>query len=66
MAADKSLEEVFIELINIQSTYCVGAHMDPIIESYNDLIEGLRTFNEKFEVEKFVNDFLTQANKHNV
>jgi hypothetical protein len=66
MAADKALEEQFIELINIQSTYCVGANMDPIIESYNDLINGLRDFNEKFGVEVFVQDFLIQANKHNV
>jgi len=29
LAADKSLEEVFIEMLNIQSTYCVGAK-DPI------------------------------------
>jgi len=39
--------------------------MDPINESYNELIEGLRTFNEKFEIEKFVNEFLLQAAKHN-
>lgn len=32
--------------------------MDPIIKSYNDLIEGLRDFNAKFGVEKFVQDFL--------
>jgi len=29
LAADISLEEVFMEMLNIQSTYCVGAK-DPI------------------------------------
>ena len=29
-AADKSLEEVFKEMINIQATNCVGSNMDPI------------------------------------
>jgi hypothetical protein len=40
----------------------VGAP-DPIVESYNELIEGLRTFNEKFDVETFCLDFLDTAHK---
>lgn len=62
----EALEEQFLELVNIKSTYCVGANMDPIIQSYNDLVEGLRDFNAKFGVEKFVQDFLIQAKKHDV
>lgn len=54
---DKQLEEQFIELINIQSTYCVGAK-DPIQESFEELVEGLRFFHEKFNLEVFINDFL--------
>lgn len=59
---DKQLECAFIDLINMQTTYCVGAP-DPIVESYNELIEGLRTFNEKFDVETFCLDFLETAHK---
>lgn len=62
MAADKALEEVFIELINIQSTYCVGAR-DPIQESFDELVEGLRFFHEKFDLEVFIADYLEQAAK---
>lgn len=66
VAADKQLEDIFLELINIQSTYCVGKNMDPIVMSYNNLIKGIRTFNEIFGVEKFANDFLEQSAKHDV
>ena len=55
-AADKALKEVFIELINEQATYCVGV-TNPIEESHEELIEGLRTFHEKFNLEKFINDY---------
>lgn len=34
--------------------------------SYNNLIKGIRTFNEIFGVEKFANDFLEQSAKHDV
>jgi hypothetical protein len=47
-------------LINIQSTYCVGAK-DPIQESFEELVEGLRFFHEKFNLEVFINNFLKQA-----
>ena len=57
---DKQLEEQFIELINIQSTYCVGAK-DPIVESFDELVEGLRFFHEKFNLEVFINEFLAKA-----
>ena len=65
LAADKSLEEVFIEMLNIQSTYCVGAK-DPIRESFEFLIEGLRSFDEKFNLEIFVNEFLNESAKESV
>lgn len=52
-------------MLNIQSTYCVGAK-DPIQESFDFLIEGLRTFDEKFDLETFVNEFQTESAKENV
>ena len=39
---------------------------DPIKESFDFLIEGLRTFDEKFGVELFVNEFLVEAAKASV
>lgn len=40
--------------------------MDPIVQSYNSLIKGIRTFNEIFGVEKFANDYILQSSKHDV
>lgn len=50
---DKALETQFIELINIQTTYCVGAN-DPFKESFDELVEGLRQLHETFGIENFV------------
>ena len=52
-------------MLNIQSAYCVGSK-DPIKESFEFLIEGLRSFDEKFGVEMFVNEFLAESDKANV
>ena len=52
-------------MLNIQSTYCVGAK-DPIQESFEFLIEGLRSFDEKFNLEIFVNEFLNESAKESV
>ena len=52
-------------MLNIQSTYCVGAK-DPIQESFDFLIEGLRSFDEKFDLEVFVNQFLCESAKASV
>lgn len=57
-AADKSLEEVFKEMINIQATNCVGSNMDPIQQSFEDLIRSFHLFSEKFGLKPFVTDFL--------
>lgn len=43
-------------MINIQSTYCVGAK-DPIQESFEELVEGMRFFHEKFNLETFINEY---------
>ena len=60
LVADKALEEVFIEMINMQSTYCVGVK-DPINESYDMLVEDLRAFDEKFSLEQFANQYLAKC-----
>lgn len=54
-----------MEMLNVQSTYCVGGK-DPIKESFDFLIEGLRSFDEKFGVEEFVTEFLKEAAKADV
>jgi hypothetical protein len=62
-AADKALEEQFRALITNYSTYCVGAP-NPIEESYEELVEALRAFDEKFGdsessgIEMFIRQFL--------
>ena len=63
---EQGLQEQFIELVSHQSTYCVGEKIDPIIESYKELLDGVRQFDQKFGIETFVQEFLETVAKQNV
>ena len=54
--ADRDLESVFLELIS-QASLCVGGR-DPIQESIDELIEGIRVFSEKYDTETFINELI--------
>ena len=43
-------------MIQLQTT-CVGAN-DPIQQSYEELVEGLRLFHERFNIRVFIDDYL--------
>jgi hypothetical protein len=45
-----------LELIS-QASMCVAGR-DPIQESIDDLIEGIRAFSEKYDTEAFINELI--------
>lgn len=56
MTATEKLNRTFMTMIQLQTT-CVGAN-DPIQESYEELVEGLRLFHERFNIRVFIDDYL--------
>ena len=52
----EQLNQTFMTMIRLQAT-CVGAR-DPIQDSYDDLVEGLRLFHERFNIRVFIDDYL--------
>ena len=46
-----------MKLISDQTTYVVGCE-DPVKASYAELIEGIRTFNERFKIKNLIDSFI--------
>lgn len=53
---------LFKKMINMYSTYCVGIS-DPIEDNFEELVEGIRTFNEKFNLDVFSQDYIESIAK---
>ena len=51
-------------MINQCSTYCVGIQ-DPVEDSFDNLIEGLRAFHEKVGLDQFCLDFCKKIAQKN-
>ena len=60
--ADRDLKIVFKELINTQSTFCVGTR-DPIEDSFWELADGLRHLHERYDLDNFMSDMHTWSQK---
>lgn len=54
---NSNLDYQFRELIGTRTAYCVGAS-DPIQESHEELIEGVRLFGQTNDLAVFVTEFL--------
>lgn len=51
-----------MKLISEQTTYVVGVK-DPIQASYDELVEGLRLFNERFGIRNLFDSFIDMVDE---
>lgn len=55
---EQSLDNIFKSLVALKTTYISESLADPIESSYNQLIEGLGVFHEKYNVRTFIDRYL--------
>ena len=57
-----SFDKLFMKLISEQTTYVIGVK-DPIQASFDELVEGLRLFNERFGIRNLFDSFIDMVDE---